>query len=112
MKFGLSTLGCPAWSLERVAQAASEYGYDGVELRLLDGELISPTLLRANQGRLVSLFGPGKPVVVGLGTSVRFTSGDPNERAAQVAELRAFIAIAGDLGIPLVRIFGGKVVDG
>ena len=112
MKFGLSTLGCPAWSLERVAQAASEYGYDGVELRLLDGELISPTLLRVNRGRLVSLFGPGAPVIVGLGTSVRFTSGDAAERATQIAELRAFIAIAGDLGIPLVRIFGGKVVDG
>jgi sugar phosphate isomerase/epimerase len=111
LKFGLSTLGCPAWSLERVAEAAIEYGYDGVELRLLDGEIISPSLLQANRGRIIRLFGSGKPGVVGLGTSVRFTSADAEERAALAAELRQFIAIAGELGIPLVRVFGGNVVD-
>ena len=112
MKFGLSTLGCPAWSLERASEAAIEYRYDGVELRLLDGEIITPAILKANRSRLVGLFGSGKPVVVGLGTSVRFTSGDPEVRAAMTAELREFIAIAGGLGIPLVRIFGGSVTDG
>jgi sugar phosphate isomerase/epimerase len=112
MKFGLSTLGCPGWSLERVAEAAIEFGYDGVELRVLDGEIITPALLRANQPRLARLFGTAGPTLVGLGTSVRFTSSSADERAAQATELLDFIAIAGDLGVPFVRIFGGKIADG
>src|SRR4029077_20097281 len=74
VKFGLSTLGCPDWTLERVSRAAIELGYDVVELRRLDGEIITPALLKANRGRLLSLFGSGKPVLIGLGTSIRFTS--------------------------------------
>ena len=42
MKIGWSTLGNPDWTIEQIAQAAKEYGYDGVELRILDGEVITP----------------------------------------------------------------------
>jgi sugar phosphate isomerase/epimerase len=112
MKFGLSTLGCPGWTLERVAEAAVEYGYDGIELRVLDGEIITPALLRANRVRLVQLFGKGIPALIGLGTSCRFTAASAAERAAQGKELLEFIAIAGDLGVPMVRVFGGKITDG
>ena len=112
MKFGLSTLGCPGWTLEKVAEAAVDYGYDGVELRLLDGNVVTPESLRANRKRLVGLFGSGRPALVGLGTSCRFTSASEEEREAQARELREFIVIAGDLGVPMVRVFGGKVTDG
>ena len=39
MKLAFSTLGCPHWGLERVAQAARAYGYQAVELRAIDGDL-------------------------------------------------------------------------
>ena len=42
--FLFSTLGTPGWSLDEVIAGARRYGYDGVELRLLDGEIITPAL--------------------------------------------------------------------
>jgi len=47
MKYAFSTLACPAWSIERVASSATRLGYDGVELRLLDGDVIDPIADRA-----------------------------------------------------------------
>ena len=112
MKFGYSTLGCPTWSLEKVAQAASDYGYEGVEIRVLDGEVITPALIRANRKRLASLFGPGRPAIVGLGTSVRFSMSDDAVREQNERELREYIDLASDLRIPMLRIFGGRLSDG
>lgn len=111
MKFGMSTLGCPEWTLEQVSQAASDYGYQGVELRILDGEVITPALLRANRGRLAKLFGGANPELIGLGSSVRLSTSDPNERAEQERTLLEYVEIAQQLGVPMVRIFGGKISE-
>src|SRR6266852_1358152 len=105
MKFAFSTLGCPSWSLEQVAKAATEYGYTGVELRVLDGEIISPALVRANRRRIQSLFGDGSPAIVGLGTSVRFSMPDDAARTENERELLEFVELAAELHIPMVRIF-------
>lgn len=118
MKFGMSTLGCPGWSLERVAEAARDYGYQGVELRILDGEVITPALLRANRSRLQKLFASpssadsARPALIGLGTSVRVSTADPAEWAQHERDLTEFIDIARDLGVPMVRAFGGRIGDG
>ncbi|HVC35260.1 MAG TPA: sugar phosphate isomerase/epimerase family protein [Chloroflexota bacterium] len=112
MKFGMSTLACPSWTLEQVAAAAREYGYDGVELRLLDGEVITPALVRANRDRLRRLFGEGKPDLVALGSSVRVSVARPEERAAQERDLPELIELARELGVPMVRVFGGRFPDG
>ena len=39
MKLAFSTLGCPDWELERIAQAACAYGYAAIELRAIGGDL-------------------------------------------------------------------------
>ena len=44
MKLAFTTLACPNWSLEQAVAAARQYGYEGLELRLLDGELLRPDL--------------------------------------------------------------------
>lgn len=112
MKFGMSTLGCPGWTLEQVAEAARDYGYQGVELRILDDEVITPDLVRRNLARLRKLFGDGAPELVGLGTSVRVAIADAEARAAHERDLLEFIALAQELGVPLVRVFGGRREEG
>lgn len=112
MKFGMSTLGCPGWTLERVAAEARDYGYAGVDLRLLDDEVITPAMVRANRGRIERLFGAGNPEIIGLGTSVRLSTANPEERAANERDLLEYIALAQDLGIPMVRVFGGRIPEG
>ena len=38
IRLSFSTLGCPSWGLARVLDAAGRMGYDGVELRFLEGD--------------------------------------------------------------------------
>lgn len=112
MKFGLSTLGCPEWTIEQAVASARENGYGGIELRVLDGEIITPSIVRQNLDRLKRLFGAGQPKLVGLGTSVRISTRDAAERATHEADLIAFLELAGELGVPFVRVFGGRWSDG
>ncbi len=107
MKYAFSTLACPAWSIERVAEEATRLGYDGVELRLLDGEVIDPVTDRATVERAVGLCRARGVEVCALDTSCRFNYADPVERDRQVAELGAWIRLAQHLQVSLLRVFGG-----
>jgi len=42
MKLCFSTLGCPDWSWSRVVEAAPRMGYDGLEIRGIQGEMHLP----------------------------------------------------------------------
>jgi sugar phosphate isomerase/epimerase len=108
-RLAFSTLACPGWSLERVVEAAGQYGYDGVELRLIDGETIAPDIDAAERRRVRSLLhGAGLPVVA-VDSSIRLAGADP-DRA--VADLRAFLDLAAEWESPLVRVFGGELPAG
>src|SRR5713101_2069149 len=76
MKFTLNTLGAPKWDLELTARNARAYGYAGVDLRLLDGEVITLESIRANQKRLRALFPANELPVTVLATSVRLATAD------------------------------------
>ncbi|MBB6736056.1 sugar phosphate isomerase/epimerase, partial [Cohnella sp. CBP 2801] len=52
MKISFSTLACPDWSWERVLAEASRLGYDGIELRIVDGELDLPSSPRFRPERI------------------------------------------------------------
>lgn len=104
-RLAFTTLACPGWSLDRVVAAARDYGYDGVELRLLDGEIIGADLPAGERRRIRETFAAALPICC-LDTSVRVAAdGDP---AATVAELRAFVALAHEIGAPALRVFGGE----
>ena len=42
MKLSFSTVGCPEWMLNEVLAAASDFGYDGVEIRGLGEDIFLP----------------------------------------------------------------------
>ena len=52
MRLAFSTLACPAWSFVQAADAAARYGYEGLELRLFDGELVTPELSNEQRARI------------------------------------------------------------
>jgi sugar phosphate isomerase/epimerase len=112
MKIGMSTLGCPGWTLEQVAEAARAYGYQGVELRILDDQVITPALVRTNRERLRQLFGDGKSDLIGLGTSIRISTANEDERATHQRDLLEFIDLAEELRVPFIRVFGGRIPEG
>jgi sugar phosphate isomerase/epimerase len=109
-RFAFSTLGCPAWTIEQAGEAARREGYEGVELRLLDGEIIPADLDAEGIARVKrALQGLGVPSV---GTSCRFTSPDAAERARSRADAERYLRLAADLGAESIRVFGGNLAPG
>lgn len=108
MKFTLNTLGAPAWTLEETAQNAQAYGYAGVDLRLIDGEVISLESVRANRERIKQLFPVDKLPVATLATSVRLATREPQIRQATLEEGHAWIDLAAELQVPVLRFFAAR----
>ena len=107
LKFTLNTLGAPSWTLEETAKRAREYGYAGVDLRLLDGDVISVDAVSANASRIKALFPADLPVSV-LATSVRLATRDPQVRKATLDEAHQWIDLAAELGVPVIRYFAAR----
>jgi sugar phosphate isomerase/epimerase len=110
MRLAFSTLGCPDWSIEQVGEGARRYGYEGVEIRLLDGEIIPAELPAARRSEI-------KRALQGLeicciGTSCRFTYPDAAERAQNRADAERYMALASELDCPMIRVFGGNLAPG
>lgn len=110
MKLSFSTLGCPDWSFDTIMSNAKEMGFDGVELRgvngVMDAENIpefSPENAEATKARLAAL---GLPIV-GFGTSVIFH--DPKAYDDMVASGKRAIDVCERVRIPRIRVFGDKI---
>lgn len=107
-----STLGCPTWTLEHAADFAVANGYAGLEIRVLDGEIIPADLSASRCAEVRGILQARNLRIAGLGASTRFTSASRSERQANVDELRRYLALANALESPMVRTFGGNVPDG
>ena len=113
MKYAYSTLACPAWSIEQMIGAAKHFGYDALEFRLLDGEVLDPVADRAKLERAVRLTRAAGLDVCAIDTSCRLYYRNPEEEAQYTAELRHWIELAQDLQVPLLRVVGGPTeMDG
>ena len=101
-----STLGCPGWSFEHAAQQAAQHGYRALEVRLYNGDIIPADLSASERAAIRRVLAETGIGIIGLGASTRFAFPDASERAANVQQLRQYIELAADLGVPLVRTFG------
>jgi len=102
-RLAFSTLAFPDADLATAVSLGRSWGYAGVELRLIDGELIDlamPAEARARVKR--TLAAAGLPAVA-VDSSIRLTGEDPGP------ELRRFLELASDWEAPLVRVFGGPL---
>ncbi len=109
IKLAFSNLACPNWSLLEVLAAAKRFGYEGVELRLLDGEVLDATTIsRAQRSEIGRLFADARVPIVCVDSSIRLTAGAEQVQPA----LLAFLQLAHDWGSPLVRVFGGPWPEG
>lgn len=114
-----STVACPDWTLERVAQAAAEFRFDGVELRTFgqgksefacDPGLTDPAKVRR-------LFGDMGVQIAGLATGVRFDApifppvlGNLlPQREASVREGKRSVQLGAACGTRYVRVFGFEI---
>jgi len=116
MKLAFSTLGCPNWDLERIAQAAHAFGYEGVELRALGGSL---DLLNRPEFRPQAALASTRQWFAGqalnvccVDSSCTFDSPDKEERRHQVDVAKRHCELAATLGASLVRVFPDRVPSG
>jgi len=116
MKFALSTVACPDWTLNKVADTAQELGVQGVELRTFGygscASACDPALTAPTKVQSILRSGGAAPAI--LATSCRFDDvvfppvvgwaiTDVNRSAR---EGKAMVELAADLDCPIVRVFG------
>ncbi|MGD0703476.1 MAG: sugar phosphate isomerase/epimerase family protein [Trebonia sp.] len=104
-RLAFSTLAFPGTTLARAASLGSEYGYQGIELRLIDGELIDPSMPASARATVRQTVAAACLPIVAVDSSVKLTGDDPGP------ELRRFLELASDWECPLVRVFGGGLSD-
>ena len=107
-----STLGSPGWSFEHTVAQAAANGYRALEVRLLDGEVIPADLSAERRQAMKRVLQAHNIEIIGLGLSTRFSSPDAEERKANITLLRRYLELANELGAPMVRTFGGNVMEG
>lgn len=113
IKLAFSTVACPQWTLEEVAKKAKEYGYEGVELRTLDGSAgiaSDPALSDAKKVRDVLRVFAIEPVCIS--TSVALHHSDTTDARNAMVLANRYLQMAADMGCPYVRFFGHEVRPG
>jgi sugar phosphate isomerase/epimerase len=115
MKLAFSTLGCPHWELEKIAQAVHAYGYQAVELRAIGGDLdllkrpeFQPGAMEATRRWLADQ----SLTICCVDTSCAFDSRDADERSMQIEVALKHAELAAALGSSLIRIFPDKIQPG
>jgi sugar phosphate isomerase/epimerase len=102
-RIAFSTLAFPDATLASAASLGRSWGYSGIELRLIDGELIDPSMPAADRTQVKrTVTAAGLPVVA-VDSSIRLTDEDPGP------ELARFLELASDWESSLVRVFGGAL---
>jgi sugar phosphate isomerase/epimerase len=115
MKTSFSTLACPDWSLAEVLASAANYGYDGVELRVISRELDLWKLPEFHASALAATRAVVEDhglVVAGIGSSACFHSPDARERERNFDSALRMAEIAAGLGAPAIRVFGDRIQTG
>lgn len=103
-----STLGCPDWTFEQIADFASRHGYRGLEIRGLKRQMDlvkCPEFSSENRKETLKLMKAKGLHFVNLGSSANLHLVDPIERKKNLDEGRRFIDLAQQLHCPYVRVF-------
>src|SRR5215510_8611544 len=107
MKLAFSSVACPGWNLATMVEKAKDFGYQGIELRGLEGEMNLPLApqLAANPAKIAKLMRDTGVEIVCLSSSAAFHMRDPKEVAENQAQAREYIELASMLECPFVRVF-------
>jgi sugar phosphate isomerase/epimerase len=104
-RIAFSTLAFPDASLATAVSLGRSWGYAGVELRLIDGDLIDPSMAAADRSRVRHTAAAAGLPIVAVDSSIQLTGDEPS------ADLGKFLELASDWESPLVRVFGGALPE-
>lgn len=110
MKIAFTTLACPNWSWDKILQESVNLGYDGIEIRGIEGEMNiarCKPFLPENLDRTKKELKDRGIEICCLDTSCVFHSPEQFDQAVQ--EGIAAIDTAQQLEVPYIRVFGDAV---
>jgi sugar phosphate isomerase/epimerase len=112
MKISFTTLACPDWNWEKVLAEASRLGYDGIELRIVDGEMNlsrAKPFLPENMNQTLQNIKQNRLEICCIDTSCSFH--DISRFNTMIEEGKASIDLAAALNSPYIRVFGDAIPD-
>jgi sugar phosphate isomerase/epimerase len=115
MKLSFSTLACPDWKMPEIVKVAASTGYDGIELRFVEGEdsiWKLPAFSRTALGLTKRSIANNGLEICCVDTSCRFHSPDIKERRGWMDEGERMSDLAAELGAPGIRVFGDTIQPG
>jgi len=107
MKLSFASLGCPNWTIEQIVKNAGAMGFDGVELRGIPNEHISPDEPRQERERIRRLFADAGLQIASIMGYSRYIATDPAIREENIENAIKLLDLARDLNCPLQRVFIG-----
>jgi len=105
MKLAFSTLGVPGLPVPDVVRLAAMHGYHGVELRAHPEEPVHPGITAAQRADVAETFGAAGVEILGVAGYTRVAA--PGDDTPVLAQIRALLGLAHDVGAPYVRVFPG-----
>ncbi len=113
MRLGYMSSVCPTLTLAGLIETAERYGYEGIEFRTEWGhahgvELDATPAQLAAARRVLADAGI---VASCIATSVRFNAPDPREHLSQRDTLRRYVALAAEMGAPVIRTFSDPLPE-
>jgi sugar phosphate isomerase/epimerase len=105
LPIAFSTLAFPNSTLVEATTLGRTLGYAGIELRLIDGQLIDSSMPAAERERVKQTVAAARLPIVSADSSILLT----NENAGP--ELRWFLELANDWESPLIRVYGGPLAE-
>lgn len=115
MKVSFSTLACPDWTMPQIIAMAASEGYDGIELRFVQGEdslWKLPAFSGAELASTKRALGDRALTISCLDTSCRFHSPDAAERKRWISEGSRMADLAAELSAAGLRVFGDTIQPG
>jgi glucosamine-6-phosphate deaminase len=115
MKLSFSTLGCPGWTLARVIDVAGRLGYDGIELRFLEGDdalWTRPELTASGLPETRARLTDAGLRIACVDSRSSLVPADRPAREGALEEARRVADVAAALGAPGIRVCGDRVGKG
>lgn len=110
-----STMGCPEWDLETVFKRGREYGFEGIELRGIRGEMDLTRLPEFTPSRRKATLreaGDSNLRIINLCASTLLHESDSGKLRIHMDEAHRFIDLGHELGVPYIRVFPGGAAEG
>ena len=109
IKLATMTSVCPDWTLTETIAQMKKLGYTGLEPRVEWGHAsgIEADLSADQRKDVAAQITDAGLEICCIATGVRMATADAAARAKHVEDLKRYIDLAGDLGCPLLRTFGG-----